>query len=132
MIDNSDFQAAEEAIIELVDRLDEIIDGASSDQWKDSHVEQMSNFSEIMEKLKELGYEPEGSMTKSDCSGCYNNDYNHGLGGATECWSFKTAKMILRKEVHIDQVPPWNQKAKRLPSCYQRQRFVYVGPNQTC
>jgi len=71
-------------------------------------------------------------MDKKHCSGCYNNDYNHGLGGAKECWHFKTAKIIWRKEVHIDQVPPWNQKAKRLPNCYTKQRYVYVPPNVTC
>jgi len=70
-------------------------------------------------------------MKKGKCSGCYNNDYNYGLGGAKECWCFKDAKLIWRKEVHIDQVPPWNQKAKLLPSCYRRQRHVYVKPNQT-
>jgi len=70
-------------------------------------------------------------MKKEKCSGCYNNDYNYGLGGAKECWCFEDAKLIWRKEVHIDQVPPWNQKAKLLPSCYRRQRHVYVKPNQT-
>ena len=69
-------------------------------------------------------------MKKSNCSGCYNNIYNGGM--AEECWSFKSAKMIWRKEVHIDDVPPWNQKARRFPSCYRKQRYVYVGPKQTC
>ena len=71
-------------------------------------------------------------MKKEDCIGCYNNDYNHELGGAKECWSFDSAKLEMRKEVHIDQRPPWNQKAKRFPSCYRKQRYVYVRPDQTC
>lgn len=41
-------------------------------------------------------------------------------------------KLIWRKEVHIDQRPPWNQKAKLLPNCYHKPRYVYVGPDQTC
>ena len=56
MIDDSDIQAAHLAVIELAFQLQEIIDHASSDQWKDSHVEEMSNFYEINEKLKKLGY----------------------------------------------------------------------------
>ena len=56
MIDDCDISAAQEAISELADQLQEIIDHASSDQWKDSHVEEMSNFYEINEKLKKLGY----------------------------------------------------------------------------
>lgn len=70
-------------------------------------------------------------MKKEKCSGCYNDIYNHGAGGAKECFNFKTAKVIFRKEVHVDQVPPWKQKAKRFPSCYSKQRFVYVGPDRT-
>ena len=71
-------------------------------------------------------------MKKANCSGCYNNDYNHGLGGAKECWLFDSAKLIMRKEVHIHQRPPWDQKAKRFPSCYHKSRYVYVKPHQTC
>ena len=71
-------------------------------------------------------------MTKENCSGCYNDDYNYGLGGAKECWCFKTAELIMRKEVHIDQVPPWNQKARLFPSCYRKQRYFYFNPDQTC
>jgi hypothetical protein len=70
-------------------------------------------------------------MTKKHCSGCYNDDYNYGLGGAKECWMFKDAKTIWRKEVHVDQEPPWKQRAQRLPSCYRRPRYVYVKPEQT-
>lgn len=71
-------------------------------------------------------------MKKENCSGCYNNDYNYGLGGAKQCWSFKTAKMVWKKQVHIDQVPPWNQKARLFPSCYKKQRYVYVDANVIC
>jgi len=65
------------------------------------------------------------------CAGCYNNDYNHGLGGATECWALKSMKLIKRKAVHVDQVPPWNQKAKLTPSCHRKPHHIYVGPNVT-
>jgi len=70
-------------------------------------------------------------MKKDKCVGCYNNIYNNGAGGAKECFFLKTAKVIFRKEVHVDQVPPWNQKAKRFPNCYRKQRYVYVDPTRT-
>ena len=74
-------------------------------------------------------------MTKSQklkhCRGCYCNDYNHGLGGAKQCWMLNDMKLEWRKEVSVDQRPPWNQKAKRLPNCYHRSRYVYVKPHQT-
>ncbi len=68
-------------------------------------------------------------MTKKDCSGCYCDFYNTGgVGGATRhCFYFNGAKLEKRKEVHVDQRPPWNQKAQLRPSCYQKPRFVYVG-----
>lgn len=66
------------------------------------------------------------------CSGCYNDDYNHGLGGATQCWSLEKMVVIQRKRVHINQRPPWNQKPKTLPRCYRVPKFVFVGKDQTC
>ena len=70
-------------------------------------------------------------MNPNRCEGCYNNVYNGGLGGAKKCWMLDSAKLIKRKEVHVDQRPPWNQKAKLFPSCYSKQRYVYVEPDQT-
>ena len=69
-------------------------------------------------------------MKKSNCSGCYNNDYNFGLGGSKECWSFKTATLKLRKRVSVDQPPPWKQKAEWYPSCYQQSRYVFVDKDR--
>lgn len=28
------------------------------------------------------------------CRGCYNDDYNHGLGGQTQCWHFEGARVV--------------------------------------
>lgn len=63
---------------------------------------------------------------KSMCSGCYNDEYNHGLGGAKECWSFESATVKLQKEVHINQMPPWKQKPEKMLSCFNRPQWVYV------
>lgn len=73
-------------------------------------------------------------MNKENCRGCEDDFYNHraqpGFDGATECWCFKTAKLILRKEVSINHVPPWTQKAELLPSCFHKKRYVYVAPER--
>ena len=76
-------------------------------------------------------------MTKREklrhCAGCEQNFYNgNNPLGVQECWSLDGAKLIWRKEVHIDQRPPWNQKARMFMSCFQRRRYVFVGPKQTC
>jgi len=76
-------------------------------------------------------------MTKDEkkkdlCPGCYCNDYNYGLGGAEECFSLKTAKVVKRKFVHVDQKPPWNQPAEKTLSCHQKQRYISVRPGVTC
>lgn len=60
------------------------------------------------------------------CSGCHDDFYNHGGGGSYECWMLDGAKLIFKKEVSIDQRPPWKQKAKRFLSCYHRPRYIYV------
>ena len=72
-------------------------------------------------------------MDRKHCTGCRNNFYNGNNDlGVKECWSMKDAKLIMRKEVHIDQMPPWKQKAIELPNCYSKERFVYVAPDRTC
>jgi len=66
------------------------------------------------------------------CAGCHDDFHNHGGNSTTgRCWSLPDMKLELRKEVSIDQRPPWTQKAKRIPNCYHRPRFVYVKPDQT-
>lgn len=67
------------------------------------------------------------------CAGCRNNFYNgNNPMGVQRCWSLGTAKLILRKEIDINQRPPWTQKAQRFLSCYHRSGSVFVGPDQTC
>lgn len=68
---------------------------------------------------------------KKYCSGCYCSCYNFGTGGAKECWSLDSAELVMKKEVHVDQRPPWNQKPIKVLSCYHKQRYVYVDPNKT-
>ena len=73
-------------------------------------------------------------MTKSEklthCLGCRNDFYNgKNELGILECWSLKTAKLVLKKEVHVDQRPPWDQEPGKFLSCYRRPRHVYVGAN---
>jgi hypothetical protein len=66
---------------------------------------------------------------KTMCSGCYNNDYNHGLGGAKECWNFSEAKVVDKLAIHVDEPPPYDKtKAKPLLSCYQQRRMCFVDP----
>lgn len=74
-------------------------------------------------------------MTESQklmhCIGCRNDYYNHGNNSSTgRCWSLPDMKLVWKKEVHINQMPPWTQKAKRLPDCYHRPQYVYVGKDQ--
>jgi hypothetical protein len=65
------------------------------------------------------------------CCGCRNDFYNDKNPlGVKRCWSLGTAKVVFKKEVSIDQVPPWKQKAKRFLSCFHKPRFIYVDPKK--
>ncbi len=67
---------------------------------------------------------------KAMCSGCYNDDYNNGLGGAKECWNYKGAKVIKRLTVHINQMPPYDRKsATKMMSCYNKPQWCYPSPD---
>jgi len=74
---------------------------------------------------------PGAQMTLQRCDGCYDDFYNDkNPYGVKRCWSFTSAQIVLKKEVHIDQRPPWRQKAQPFPDCYRKQRYVYVAPDQ--
>ena len=66
-------------------------------------------------------------MTTSEkrrmCSGFHDEFYHNSVG---MCWSFANAEVVVKKEVSVDQRPPWTQKAGKFLNCYHRQRYVYV------
>jgi hypothetical protein len=68
---------------------------------------------------------------KVHCGGCYNDVYNYGCGGAKRCWSLRTMKLKMRKQVHINDVPPWKHKPRKLPDCYCIPQFVFVDADRT-
>ena len=71
-------------------------------------------------------------MDPKYCAGCEDNFYNgNNPYNVKQCWGLETAKLIQRKKVHVDQVPPWNQEAGTYPSCYKQKRYVFVKPEQT-
>jgi hypothetical protein len=56
---------------------------------------------------------------KSMCSGCYCNDYNYGLGGAKQCWSFEKAKVVDKEAYpNINCNDSQRKKYKKTLSCY--------------
>ena len=69
-------------------------------------------------------------MKKEDCKGCYNDDYNNGLGGAKECWHFDEKQELVDKLViHVDARPPYDKNdTQKIPPCYTKQRYVCVKP----
>lgn len=67
---------------------------------------------------------------KSLCNGCYNQEYHHGLGGAKECWNYKSAEIILRIPMSINEMPPYDKKrANKMMSCYRRSQMAYPSPD---
>jgi len=72
------------------------------------------------------------TVTKQDCVGCTDNFYNQtqcGLnetGGQPECWSFKTAKMVMARDVPVSMRPPYTFPETLRPSCYRAKGYVRV------
>ena len=65
------------------------------------------------------------------CIGCDDDFYNaKNPLGVKECWCFQRAKVVKKKKVHINQVPPWKQKAIRVLSCRHEKHYVFVGEHQ--
>lgn len=59
-------------------------------------------------------------MSKAHCVDCYNDDYNHGLGGAKECWSLKSARVVKRWRInwYTRPVEPGAFREVKTLSCY--------------
>lgn len=65
--------------------------------------------------------------TKAFCIGCENNFYNdNNPYNVKECWSYKSAKLVKKRKVHINQVPPWKQPLKDYLSCYHSKQYIYT------
>jgi len=70
-------------------------------------------------------------MKKQDklkyCSGCESSFYNgNNPYGIQECWHLKDAKIVMRKKIHVDQIPPYDHiKPQKVLSCYRQKRYVF-------
>lgn len=65
---------------------------------------------------------------RKHCSGCEDNFYNgNNPLGVKECWMLSDMKLIKRKEVGINDRPPWTWKSKKYPNCYERRGYVYIN-----
>lgn len=74
-------------------------------------------------------------MTKQDkrklCAGCRNDFYNQpGNAAGGECWSLKGARVVLKRRVGLDEVPPWTRPPERVLSCRSERGYVFVGKDQ--
>ena len=70
-------------------------------------------YGEVVREYKTL------KPNKSMCSGCYNNAYNCGLGGAKECWSFNGAKVVDKIAYpNIHCTSSQRKKYKKTLDCY--------------
>ena len=77
----------------------------------------------------------EANMTEEEklarCAGCRDDFYNDKNPlGVKRCWCLERAELVLRKEVHRDQVPPWKQEPKDFLSCYNRDGYLYFHPDR--
>ena len=57
-------------------------------------------------------------IKRTDCHGCYNEEYHCGLGGSKKCWSYDNAEMKKGRKQHRDTVPPYKGRWMLIPDCY--------------
>lgn len=85
----------------------------------------------VCENFMKGNYKPK--MNKKHCVGCEDNFYNGNNDiGVQECWGFETAKLVLKKQVSIHQVPPWKQEPTQVPSCYHKRGYVFIDKDREC
>jgi hypothetical protein len=66
------------------------------------------------------------------CVGCRDNFYNgNNPYNVKRCWMLPKATLVMKKRVHINQVPPWNQPPVEVFQCRREDGYVFVKPDQT-
>lgn len=70
--------------------------------------------------------------TKSDCGGCIDDFYNdHNPYGVKECWHFKSAKIVKRVRVGIDERPPYkHHRPQPMMDCRTEKGYALVDPSR--
>jgi hypothetical protein len=65
------------------------------------------------------------------CDGCSEDFYNgKNPYGIEECWNLRTAKVVQKRFVPIDAVPPWGGYPVRWTlTCHRRTGYVGVPPS---
>ena len=64
--------------------------------------------------------------SKKLCEGCDDNYYNHNREEG--CWCYDTAKVVKRKMVSVDDIPPWDHEPIEVLSCFNVKRYVMIKP----
>jgi len=65
------------------------------------------------------------------CVGCREDFYNgHNPYDIKRCWCLKSAKVVWRKLVHVDDRPPFDHKAQRVLDCYTKSRHICIEPKE--
>ena len=83
-------------------------------------------------KVEASGRVPKEEALKY-CVGCYENIYNgNNTVGVKECWNLKSAKLVMKKKVGIDDEPPWNHTPIKCLSCYHETGFVMIDVKDRC
>ena len=62
--------------------------------------------------------------TKSMCSGCRDDYYNHNCPDG--CWCFATAKVVERTKVGVWQNPPYSWQPQATLSCHSPDGSVWI------
>lgn len=62
--------------------------------------------------------------SKSMCSGCCDDFYNHNRPEG--CWCFATAKVVERTRIGLWQDPPYTWQPKETLSCHNPDGCVWI------
>ena len=67
------------------------------------------------------------SKSKSMCSGCYNDFYNHKEKNG--CWCYGNAKVVTRTLVGVWQNPPYKWIPQKTLSCHRPKGQCWIEKN---
>jgi hypothetical protein len=83
-----------------------------------------ANPQSILDKLVDMD-----KATIKNCHNCVDDFYNgKNPYDIKACWNLEKAKLVLRRKVAINEVPPWINDPILVPGCYREKGFVFLLP----
>ncbi len=120
------------AKVKDVDEIVTYFEDAEMVVFQAENKKELEILNNLMSGLKKRICDTKEKDKKKYCEGCNDDFYNNKNPlGVEECWHLESAKLVLKRKVGLNEVPPWNSKPIKVLDCFRQKGFIFVDKNIT-